>query len=754
VPKPPKDKLPIVDPRRFAVALARLEHDDNQEIERLVVDALRDVEGVQILRFNELISPEGSVPEVAEKAGHERARELLKASGAHILIWGTVLTLDARTAPRLFWTTSVSSMRSIRPYIPENFRLPDIFWDDLAALLRLAVVIQSAEVFARRGNYISKELAPFVSKVRQLIEGSEGRLGWTDQTRAEVMIICALGLEQLGEHLANTGHLVDAATYYRKLLQVWRFGESSLNWAATQNNLGVTLGVLGTLKSEPSYLEEAIKLFREVLEKSSKQNFSPYLIASVQSNLGNVLVKLGGRSPETSRLREALSVYGHALKIWTRGQSPLDWAALQNNIGVASQLLGERGERRSLEAAITAHRYALEEWTRDRVPMFWAQAQSNLGNALNALAERESGIELFQEAVDAYERALGERALETDPLGWTETQNNLGNAFLAMGARLGDVEQLERAVAALREAQKVRTRERSEMAWASTQNNLGMALFRLGEHTNERHHMEEAKVALDQVVKVWTRGATPSLWATARNNLGDVLVGMGRQEINNELLEAAVVTYREALQERDREEQPFPWAATQSGLGYGLYLLGERDGETKRLSECVQYYRAALEVFDRSRTPFDWAGAIFKLGDALRLLGQRKKDVGLILQALEKHASACRAMLSDTPFWAFMAARGASEDLAALTSNFYASAYRESAAQHQWVFDLLAKHDGHKITVMPAFKVIESGKSGDKEPDWKLAAKKGDRIKDGSMTWENAGNRSYCINCKYSLSPD
>ena len=59
---------------------------------------------------------------------------------------------------------------------------------------------------------------------------------------------------------------------------------------------------------------------------------------------------------------------------------PLDWAATQNNLGIA---LATRGERESgtarLEEAVAAYRAALEERTRDRVPLQWAGTQMNLG---------------------------------------------------------------------------------------------------------------------------------------------------------------------------------------------------------------------------------------------------------------------------------------------------------------------------------------------------------------------------------------
>ena len=72
---------------------------------------------------------------------------------------------------------------------------------------------------------------------------------------------------------------------------------------------------------------------------------------------------------------------------------------------------------------------ALKERTRERVPLDWAATQNNLGVALTTLGERESGTERLEQAVAAYTEALKERTRERVPLDWAATQNNLDNAI-------------------------------------------------------------------------------------------------------------------------------------------------------------------------------------------------------------------------------------------------------------------------------------------------------------------------------------
>jgi hypothetical protein len=54
------------------------------------------------------------------------------------------------------------------------------------------------------------------------------------------------------------------------------------------------------------------------------------------------LASLGERESGPARLDEAVAAYRKALKEWTRERVPLQWAATQNNLGIALRILGER----------------------------------------------------------------------------------------------------------------------------------------------------------------------------------------------------------------------------------------------------------------------------------------------------------------------------------------------------------------------------------------------------------------------------
>ena len=62
---------------------------------------------------------------------------------------------------------------------------------------------------------------------------------------------------------------------------------------------------------------------------------------------------------------------------------------------------------------------------RERVPLEWARIQDGLGIALTILGRRESGTAILEEAVATFREALKERTRERVPLDWATTPKSL-----------------------------------------------------------------------------------------------------------------------------------------------------------------------------------------------------------------------------------------------------------------------------------------------------------------------------------------
>ncbi len=176
-PPPPLVPIPKADPSRYSVAVALFENDLERQHHTLVVSALTEFEGIQVLTIERAINPHGADNNAAEKAGHQKAKEFLRESGAQALVWGEVLRKDQESVPKLFWTIAEqgSPQKAAGRYVlTKDLGLPEIFWSDLSEVLLLLVATQAAEFQGNEGHYIADRLKPFIEKTRGLLNKERG----------------------------------------------------------------------------------------------------------------------------------------------------------------------------------------------------------------------------------------------------------------------------------------------------------------------------------------------------------------------------------------------------------------------------------------------------------------------------------------------------------------------------------------------------------------------------------------------------
>lgn len=255
-----REPLPKVDPQRFSVVVAHLEDDADHQHERLITRLLQEVEGIQVLALDRTIPVKGPVPEEREREGHQTARTYLKESQASVLIWGSVLSYGDQTKPDLYLTAARGEPGKPKQYSPEvetEFRLPKVFWSDLAAVLRLLITTYDAEFRAAEGHYTADRLLPFITQIRALLKARAGPSGWDSAALAATRVIFADALTTYGEQAGNSEFLTEAVTAYRAALAEYTRERVPLAWAATQNNLGAALWRLGERTHDRAKLTEA-----------------------------------------------------------------------------------------------------------------------------------------------------------------------------------------------------------------------------------------------------------------------------------------------------------------------------------------------------------------------------------------------------------------------------------------------------------------------------------------------------------------
>ena len=168
--------VPHAQGDKFSILVAKLENDKDGVHRRLIDDALRGKFDKEI----EVLLPDRSItiggtdkPQEAVKAGHERARALLREADANVMIWGEALDTKTDALLRLHWTVNAQSdlKKSSEKYRPAdtNYDLPELFWADLSDVLALLATSQAAAFSNQKGSYVADQLEPFIKRVQLLV---------------------------------------------------------------------------------------------------------------------------------------------------------------------------------------------------------------------------------------------------------------------------------------------------------------------------------------------------------------------------------------------------------------------------------------------------------------------------------------------------------------------------------------------------------------------------------------------------------
>ena len=99
----------------------------------------------------------------------------------------------------------------------------------------------------------------------------------------------------------------------------------------------------GKEKGDNTVLRQAIDIHKKALTVLPREHV-PLQWAMTQNNLGLALLRLGEREAGTERLEQAVEAYRAALQEYTRERVPLQWATTQNNLGNALSTLGTQKE--------------------------------------------------------------------------------------------------------------------------------------------------------------------------------------------------------------------------------------------------------------------------------------------------------------------------------------------------------------------------------------------------------------------------
>jgi uncharacterized caspase-like protein len=297
-----------------------------------------------------------------------------------------------------------------------------------------------------------------------------------------------------------------------------------------------------------------------------------------------------------------------------------------------------KGDRPSLQRSLEAHATALRLVSRADNPVEWAANKQGMGLALSYMARLDTGVEQLDEAVAAFEEALQVRTREAYPYEWAMTKTAIGNAAMAYGHNYGDAAWLERSATAYREAAEVLRGQNYD--WTAIQDNLGLALYLQGYYTNDVAVLRQSVEAFDKVLLERTRESMPQEWARIEGNRGQALLALAGLEPDSGYHEQGLAAMRDSLEVMDRDRSPMDWAIAQHYLGDAELTTAKRTRGVADIQAAIDAFAAALEIWTMDRSPVDWATAQARMAEAIELLGAVTGDRKLVEEAREATAAA------------------------------------------------------------------------------------------------------------------
>ena len=153
-------------------------------------------------------------------------------------------------------------------------------------------------------------------------------------------------------------------------------------------------------------LSKAIQSYKDALLERTRERF-PLDWAKTQNNLGLAYTNLASVRDKEVNLSKAIQSCKDALLELTHERFPLDWAMTQNNLGNAyGDLALVRDKEVNLSKAIQSYKDALHVYQESVFPFDFAMTQNNLGITLNDQGNLEAARDAFLAGARAY-RANG-----------------------------------------------------------------------------------------------------------------------------------------------------------------------------------------------------------------------------------------------------------------------------------------------------------------------------------------------------------
>ena len=467
---------PAAQEQRIGVVVARFDGSGGEAAQALLARSLvgdRALGGtlsvMTTCRHFALFGGSGPI-ETRKRKLRDRARSLLEASGAKMLLWGDVegnralvrfvsLRTDLAPVSLLVGARSVAIAEDQVEVPVALDRVADALGEVTAMLLGLMVVDepklaalrrQAMQANAMSFDWLRSSVISLRNRRRSMDAALDPRLWGIVNNR--------LCYEErlLGDVEGDGTHYIAAANACRDALAARPRELDPVDWARTSVNLASALirqhNFASNRTESVALLESAISTLVAATQALDR-HLLPQLWALAQRNLGVAYERLGelGQGADSDRaFDEAKQVMDGALSVLNPDFQPVDWAITQQNYCLALYQQGIRHGAAGRPLVAEARRrcaLALERLDPERTPLEWAMVENNYAVTLAIQGEMESDPALLREARRVLAEAQRVYTRAVLPLNWTEVEINLAELSCNIARLEGDASELGRATA-------------------------------------------------------------------------------------------------------------------------------------------------------------------------------------------------------------------------------------------------------------------------------------------------------------------
>ena len=328
-------------------------------------------------------------------------------------------------------------------------------------------------------------------------------------------------LIKIGGSASNIGLVKDRKEYmtialdaYAACLDLSNKDQNQTEYAMLLNSLGRTYyGIANTKEDSKPDLEKSVWCLNKALEIRTKKKY-PLEYAQTQNFLGVTYGDLAKIENRKANLEKTIKCYEETLSIKTMDKFPLEYAEAINNLGLAYlDLAEEENKKENLEKTIKYCKESLLVRTKDKYPLVYASTINNLANAYNRIAEVSDNPKAnLEQSIKYYLESLEIKTREDYPIHYAISQNNLGVSYTELAKIDLKKEYLYKSIEHFRKSFLVRRKIEYPVDFAASVYNLAVAYMYLAKIENKTENCRKAEKCFGEALKIFKKDKYPVIY--------------------------------------------------------------------------------------------------------------------------------------------------------------------------------------------------------------------------------------------------